>query len=358
MSDQAQPPAPHESQPASKRKQIIASIVTLVTLVLVFAVILPQFADYGQAWDAIQGMSPAALVVLVLATIATIAVYVWPYQAALPGIAYGPAFVVRQTSFAISNGVPAGGAFGLAVQYDMLGDYDFAGGPATAAIGITSLWNTLVTLGMPVFGVLALALVGDFESRVLAIALVGLIVVGLMVGALVLVFRSESAARRLGELVDGLIDRVMRVFGRDADLDLTGKLLDFRSSTVDVVRDRATAITLTNILQQLMQFVVLYVALRSIGGTAEVTLAEALVAFSVGRLGSFIPVTPGGLGTVDAAITAILVAFGADEPSALAAVMVWRAATYFPQVFIGIGTFLYWRRRKGRRLDAAAPSGS
>jgi uncharacterized protein (TIRG00374 family) len=335
------------------RKQLIASLVTLVTLVLVFAVILPQFADYGQAWDAIQTMSATASIVLLLVTIATVVVYVWPYQAALSGIGYGPAFVVRQTSFAISNGVPAGGAFGLAVQYDMLGDYGFDSGPATAAIGITSVWNTLVTLGMPVFGVLALGLVGDFEAGVLAIAVVGLIVVGLAVGALVLIFRSESAARRLGEFFDALISRVMRMLGKNADLDLTGKLLEFRSSTTDVVRDRATAITVTNILQQLMQFAVLYVALRSIGGTAEITLADALVAFSVGRLGSFIPVTPGGLGTVDAAITAILVAFGADEPNALAAVMVWRAATFFPQIFIGIGTFLYWRRRKGKKLATA-----
>jgi uncharacterized protein (TIRG00374 family) len=351
MSSEAPPPSPPSG---STKGRVIASIVTLITLVLVFAVILPQFADYGQAWDAIEGMSMASLIVLAVATVANIIVYVWPYQAALPGIAYGPAFVVRQTSFAISNGVPAGGAFGLAVQYDMLSDYGHDSGPATAAIGITSVWNTLVTLGMPVFGVLALALIGDFEARVLGIAVIGLVLMGLAVGALVLIFRSESAARRLGEFADGLIQRVMRIFRRDVDLDLGRKILDFRTSTVEVVRRRVTAVTLTNLLQQLMQFVVLYVALRAIGGSAEVTFAEALVAFSVGRLGSFIPVTPGGLGTVDAAITAILVAFGADEANALAAVMVWRAVTYFPQIFIGIGTFVYWRRRKGRKLAATA----
>jgi uncharacterized protein (TIRG00374 family) len=331
---------------------VIASIVTLVTLVLVFAVILPQFADYGQAWDAILTMSTAALVLLTLVTIATVIVYVWPYQAALPGLSYGPAFVVRQTSFAISNGVPAGGAFGLAVQYDMLSDYEFESGPATAAIGITSVWNTLVTLGLPVLGVLAMAVFGEFETGLLVIAVIGLLVVGLVVGALALVFRSESAARRLGRFADRIIGRVAGVFGREVDLDVTGALLDFRRSTVGVVRRRATAITLTNVLQQLMQFVVLYVALRSIqsDASAQVTVAEAFVAFSVGRLGSFIPVTPGGLGTVDAAITAILAAFGADESSALAAVMVWRAATFFPQIFIGIGTFLFWRRRKGQKL--------
>jgi uncharacterized protein (TIRG00374 family) len=347
--------APPAAESPNRKKQIVASIVTLVTLALVFAVILPQFADYGQAWDAITAMSAASLALLALFTIGTIAVYVWPYQAALPGIRYGPAFVIRQTSFAISNGIPAGGAFGLGVQYEMLSGYGYAAGPATAAIGVTSVWNTLVTLGMPVLAVVVLALSGDFDTGVLAAAAVGLVVLSVVVGALVLVFRSESAARRLGGFADRLVGRVMHLFRKDAGVDLTGGLLDFRASTVDLVRRRWAAITATNALQQLMQFVVLYVALRAVQSEADTatTLIESFVAFSVGRLGSFVPVTPGGLGTVDAAITAILVAFDTGQSDALAAVLVWRAATYFPQIFIGIGTFLFWRRRKRKgRLPA------
>jgi hypothetical protein len=50
-------------------------------------------------------------------------VYVFPLMAAIPGLKYKPAFVVRQTSFTISNAVPAGGAVGLGVQYAMLASY-------------------------------------------------------------------------------------------------------------------------------------------------------------------------------------------------------------------------------------------
>jgi len=34
--------------------------------------------------------------------------------------------------------------------------------------------------------------------------------------------------------------------------------------------------------------------------------------------------------------------------------MIWRAATYFPQIFIGIGTFLVWRRQDRKRKMATA----
>jgi uncharacterized protein (TIRG00374 family) len=99
-----------------------------------------------------------------------------------------------------------------------------------------------------------------------------------------------------------------------------------------------------------MQFLILWAAVFAIqgGSNAPVTFLEAFAAFAFGRLATFIPLPPGGLGTADAAITGILVAFGAVNNDALAAVMVWRALTYFPQVGIGIGTFLYYRGKQAK----------
>ena len=77
------------------------------------------------------------------------------------------------------------------------------------------------------------------------------------------------------------------------------------------------------------------------------------MAFSFGRLATFIPVPPGGLGTTDAIIASILGTFGLDNNSALAATMIWRAATYFPQVIIGAITLLAFNRDKRRK--AARP---
>lgn len=90
------------------------------------------------------------------------------------------------------------------------------------------------------------------------------------------------------------------------------------------------------------------------GGTGEVNLAEAFAAFAFGRLATFIPIPPGGLGTTDAIMIGALTAFGMTNADAMAAVLIWRAATYFPQVFIGIGTFLYWRREQGRKTADVA----
>ena len=92
---------------------VISAAVTVAVLVVVFLGVFPKVANYSEAWSSIQQLPVGYLVALAVATVVNGAVYVWPLQAALPGLRYGAGFVVRQTSFAISNAVPAGGAVGL-----------------------------------------------------------------------------------------------------------------------------------------------------------------------------------------------------------------------------------------------------
>ena len=337
-----------------RKRQIVAGLITLVVLVIVFVGIFPKFADYGAAWDSIQAMSVGALAALAVATVLNLLIYVLPYQAALPGIRYWPAFLVRQTSFMISNAVPAGGAFGLGVQYAMLSDDGYGPAVSSSAIAVTSVWNLLVTLALPVLGLIALLTQGGVTTNEVLGAVGGIVAMAVLIGVLWLVLRSERSARRVG----GLGDRVLARFHRGDDPELVSNgILRFRGQTVDVVRERWVWLTATNFLQQFSQFFVLLVAVYGLGGTSTgVNPVQVFAAFSLARLAGFIPITPGGLGTVDAALVGLLSAFGMSRDDALAANLLWRAATYFPQVFIGIGTFITWRVQHARRQRPPAPS--
>jgi uncharacterized protein (TIRG00374 family) len=341
---------PRQPHAPGRARQIVAGALTLAVLVIVFVGIFPKFANYSDAWTAIQQMSLGAVLGLAVATLVNIAVYATPYQAALPGIGFGRAFVVRQTSFMISNAIPAGGAIGLGVQYAMLGGYGIGPAPATAAIGITSVFNLLVTLALPAIGVVLIVVQGEATTNQILGAVVAVVAVAVMVGVLAAVLRSESLARRVGELADRVLHRVRpSMVPEGQDGPATRGVLNFRHSTVDVVSRRLGAITATNVAMQLTQFAVLAVAIYGMSGAdAGVNLGEIFAAFALARLASFIPVTPGGLGTVDAAMVALLAAFGMDRDVALAANLVWRACTFIPQVVIGIGTFVWWRRHAGR----------
>jgi uncharacterized protein (TIRG00374 family) len=337
-----------------RRRTVIGAVVTLVTLAVVFLGVIPKFGSYADAWAEIQQMSAGALVALGASVLVMLAVYVLPYQAAIPGLRYRPAFIVRQTSFAVSNGVPAGGAVGVALQYAMLASYAVPVAAATAGIAVTSLWSMLMTLTLPVLGILAALSTGTIEERWVWIAAVGAAAtVAVMVG-LWLILRSEASARRLGAWGDRLLEPVNR--RRANPLRATGMVLDLRTTTVDVLSRHWAWVTASNYLVVLAQFAVLWFAIRGVGGTGAdgLTLAEGFAAFAISRMASMIPITPGGLGTVDAAMIALLVGFGLPEATAIAATLVWRAASFVPQVGLGILTFVWWRVEVGRAARAAA----
>jgi uncharacterized protein (TIRG00374 family) len=312
---------------------VVSTAITVAVLVVVFVGVFPKVADYSEAWSAIQQLPTAYLLALVVATVVNLAVYVWPLQAALPGLGYGPGFVVRQTSFAISNAV-------------------FGAGAAASAIAIVSVFNVFATLVMPVLGVLALLASGVVERTYVLLAVVGIVVIGVAVVAFAVVLRSEHGARTIGRWADRLVNPLTRRLGHGRSVDLTGKIMDFRSSVVDVMRTRWLQVTVSTLLLQLTSWAVLVLALRGLEvgtGEATVTWNESLAAFSFARVASFIPITPGGLGTVDAALAALLTGYGATSSQALAADLVWRAATYVPQVVLGALTFLWWRVTAARR---------
>ncbi len=344
------PPEAVPDKPRFGKQQIIASILTLLILVLVFVVILPQFGDYSAAWDAIQRMEIWQLGLIVAATIGLVIVYVLPYPAALPGLEFRPAFYTRQTSFMISNVVPGGGAWGLAVQFGMLTSYGYGLAPATSTIGITSVWNTFVTLSLPVIALVGLALTGQSNAEATTVTLIAASVVVAMIVVFALILRSEEFSRKLGRWADGAIGWGAGIIKKDVEIDAEQGIVDFRESIVHIVADRWVLITLANVGQQLAQFAILYLAVVALQGGFDgpITLLAAFAAFAFGRLATFIPVPPGGLGTTDAIITGILTAFGMPNNDALAATMVWRAATYFPQVIIGVITMLLWRRDRSK----------
>ncbi len=327
-------------------------MVTLVVLAAVFVGVFPRFAHYSQAMSSIRRIPPGFLAGLAAAAAVNVAVGALPLQAALPGLRYRPAFVVGQTSYAISNALPAGGAVALGVEYDMLESYGFGPGAAAGASAISTVFNVFATLVMPVVGILALLFTGQVRWHYVLIAVVGSLLGGAARAATAARRHSARGARRVGEILDRFVNAVLRRLRRGRTVDLAGRVLDFRRDVVDVMRRRWAAVIGSTLLPLFTSWSVLLVALRGLerGGQEGpgVSWPESLAAFSFAMVVSLIPITSGGLGTVDATLTALLVAFGANGSRALAVDSVWRAATFIPVVLTGTATFLWWRATGGR----------
>jgi uncharacterized membrane protein YbhN (UPF0104 family) len=95
---------------------------------------------------------------------------------------------------------------------------------------------------------------------------------------------------------------------------------------------------------------VLWVVLRALGHPPSV--AVVVLAYSVGYAASALPI-PGGIGVLDAGLTAALVLYGVSPVHAAAAAIVYHAiALWVP----GLGGLLAYLRLRPRLLRPAAPA--
>jgi uncharacterized protein (TIRG00374 family) len=132
--------------------------------------------------------------------------------------------------------------------------------------------------------------------------------------------------------------------------------VEFREQAHDLVTTRWKAITVANAAAQLTPFLVLATSLAALGAfPGSLTLIEIFAAYSIALLLVSIPVSPGGLGTVDFALVTILTAFGCDPEIALAADLLWRLVWFLPQILSGVGSMLAFfvqQRRARAQLSA------
>jgi len=344
----------------NRRRTIIGAIVAIVFLVVVFVRVIPQVGDYQAAFDALADMTVAAVVALVVALLIYLFIYGWPYVVASPGLSYTNSSIVNNSRFAIGNGIPGGGAFGLAVQYAQLTFYKATPTTATAAIGATGVWATFVTVSLPLAGVAALSASGQDVGNFIYVALAGLGILLAMIIVFALILRSEKNAVRIGDWADRVGNKVVGRFRPGTTVAIKQQVVQLRNDIVGLVSARWLLITITNFGVSLGQYLILLTALKGVAGDESDTIVplEVFGAWAVSQIGILIPVTPGGLGTVDAVLIGLLTSVGISEGVATAGALLWRATYYFPQIAIGVICVFIWRWQVGRAGRAPSPQGA
>ena len=337
MSDAAAP------RKGSRKKIIITSIIGVVIMVGIFAVLFPHFADYEKALQQLAQMPNIWIAALIVSGLINIVIYPFTALAAIPHIGYRAAFVERQAGFLVSNIIPGGGAIAVGTQYGILARYGVSTASAAAAVSADAVWTYLLTAGFPSIAVVLLVIEGRSAAGFTLAAGIGLAVVIVSLIVITMTLRSEEGALRIARFVQRPMSAVYRRFKRNAP-DLSSVLLDFHKHASAMVATRWRELTITNLAAQLTPMLVLVCALAGLGAYPEqLTLVEVFAAYSVALLLTSFPITPGGLGTVDAALVGLLVAFGVDPSTAIAADLVWRIVWFLPQLLVGLGAMgIYW----------------
>jgi uncharacterized protein (TIRG00374 family) len=248
---------------------------------------------------------------------------------------------------ALSRVVPGGGAVGAALQFRMLST---AGAdPASAVAGLTafSLLQTASIFALPLFSLPAI-LAGTPVNRGLAqSAVLGAVAFVLVAGLGAVLLATDFLLSAAGRSVQRLHNRLLRK--RPPITGLPARLLRERDAIRQVLGARRWEASLAVAGRLGFDYLSLLAALTAVGADPNPSLV--LLAYASALLLASLPITPGGIGLVEAGLTATLVLAGVQGGDAVLAVLLYRLASYWLPIMVGGIAYMVFRVRYRSSAD-------
>jgi uncharacterized protein (TIRG00374 family) len=326
-----------------------AAALALTALVLYG--VAPAMVEVLGAWPQVRDLRPWWLAAMVLFEIAS-CWCLWELQAVSIGTQDHVAVATSQLGGgALGRVIPGGAATAAATQYNMLNaSEDVPRGSIATGLAAATM---LQIAGLCVLPALALPAI-VFGLRVPHTLLeTGILGLGLFVTMLALGFgvgRSEQALRWVGRMAHDLSCRLPGE--RRLPADLPDRLVAHRDEVIERLGDRLVAAAGAAVGRWLFDLMALVTAIIAVGGHPRFSLV--LLAYVAAQLLAQIPITPGGIGVVEAGLTATLVLAGVSGGDAAVATLAYRLVSYWLMLPAGLVAWVVHRRR----LAVAAPTAS
>jgi uncharacterized membrane protein YbhN (UPF0104 family) len=308
--------------------RVAVALASLTFAVLLVTVALPKIANAGRddLSDQLAQVTPWRLFELALTWAAGLYVYSFVLTAALPKLKRRRALALNLGGSGISNVLPFGGAAGIGLNYAMLRSWGYDREHVARFTVVSQTVAALSKVLIAVVGLIAIATVPTLravvplpEEATLVFALAGC--------ACVIAVSVRVGARLTLPAYHRLRANVITSLRQAAELVQRGWL-------------PLTAGTLGYAVLQLILFELCMNAVH-----AGLPIAIVAAGYAVDRLLTLIPITPGGVGIVEAGVTALLVAVGGDPAAVATGVLLFRAFTYFAEIPIGGAVILGWFAR-------------
>ena len=332
-------------------RRTLRGTIELLVFLLVFVYFgLPAITNARNALNKLSEVRATFLLMGFALQALSLAAYAQLTRAALPSgsVSLGTLFRIQLTTKAITNVVPGGSAAGSAMGYRMITlagvpGADAGFGLVAASVGSAVLLNAILWLTL-----LVSIPAAGFRPIYVTMALAGVFLLAAF-GAIVLALvRGQQQAERAVRS----IARRTRFLNEDRIGSLVTRLASrLRELLADPPLMRRVAVWAT--MNWLLDAASLWLILRAFGTTAR--LDSLLVAFCIANVSAVIPITPGGLGVLDATLVAMLALFGYGDAAGLA-VPLYRVAQYFLPIPVGFVSYLTLRAGPWR-IDRAKPLG-
>jgi uncharacterized membrane protein YbhN (UPF0104 family) len=341
-----------------RRLRVFRVALSLAVVVIIFVVVLPRIADFSQVRATLGAMTWLEGLTLVLAATWNLITYWILVMTTLPGLGFTQAMVVTEASTAVSNILPGGQAFGVGLAYSMFSSWGFGRSTIASSLVVSGIADLFAKLSAPVIALVILAFTGGTNATLITASVVGAALLAVGIALFALALKSDRSAHLVGEGLGSATSFLLRLARRPKVTGWGEGTARWRVETVELLQGRWWKVIAAAFLSHASLFLVLLIALRHVGISGlEVGWAEALGAFSIARLLTAFPITPGGLGVIELGLTAGLVLAGGPQVPVVAAVLIFRALTYLVQIPFGALTYLFWQHNRSWR-KAGAEGGS
>jgi len=323
-------------QRAKLVKRVFWLAVTGISLYLV----APSLIDVFGSWDDLGKLGPGWLAAM--AGLQALALgCLWALQhLAMRGPSW-PAVVTSQLAGnALAKIAPGGGALGAALQYRMLVQAGLPANRAVSGLTATSLLTFAVVLALPVLAVPAI-LRGGVSRNLIEPTVIGLVVLVALfaIGTVLIAFDRPLAW--VGRTVQRIRNRIRR--HAEPLRALPERLLRERTRIVGTLGPRWKRALAATCGRWAFDYATLLAALAAVGSEPRPGLV--LLAFCTAQVLAQIPITPGGLGFVEAGLTGTLALIGVPAGSAVLATFAYRLFSYWLQLPVGLAAFGWHARR-------------
>jgi uncharacterized protein (TIRG00374 family) len=334
-------------------KTVVKRALVIVVAGAAIYLVLPELIAVFGAWPRLSTLNPVWFAVALAAELLSFTCNFALQRLALRTTGWFAVVTAGLAGNAVTDSLPGGDAAGAAVQFSMLATAGFDTDTAVGGLTTFSLIGIGGLLALPIFAlpaILAGAPVsrGLFNTAMLGIA--GFVLYAIF-GAIVL--HTDWPLATLGRLAQRLWNWITR--GRRPLVGLDKRLLAERD-TIRTVLDRKwwQAVLLT--AGRLgFDFGCLLAALRATGADPRPSLV--LLAYSAAGIVALLPLTPGGLGIVEASLSGLLILAGVHAAYAFLATLAYRIASYWLPLLAGPPAYLLFRHRYGRPVPRRATHG-
>ena len=323
--------------------------VTAISLYLLLPSLVAVFSSFRSLADLDW---PWAVLVLVSEAVSSVALWELD-RIALRTRGWFTVACAQLSGNAVGRIIPGGGATSTAFTVAMLRRAGVDTGEAVAALSASTLLQIATTLALPILALPAIVGGAPVSHGLDVAAYLGVAVLILLLAAGAVAFATDRPLELAGRGAQWLLNATVR--RRRPVTGLAQELLDDRNFVRSTLGERWRVAVPAAAANTVFDYLALLCALRAVGAQPQPSLV--LLAYTAAELLALIPLTPGGLGFVEAGLVGTLTLAGVPGRDAVTATLLYRLVAYWLPLPEGGIAYLLFRRRYPGAPDAGAEGG-